>query len=136
MKGKGETTAQLAQAIRKLTRQAYPRVLLDVVENLAVDHFVDALLKAQIRLRLCKVGPSILAEAEKIVVRIEANITADKQRTRFVRKVEQTEQCKGPQSTEKQMENTRKCVYETLCPPTGKSLSRCKNVQKMTKFKL
>ena len=32
VKGKGETTAQVAQAIRKLTRQAYPRVSLDVVE--------------------------------------------------------------------------------------------------------
>ena len=33
--GKGETTAQLAQAIRKLARQAYRRVSLDVVEALA-----------------------------------------------------------------------------------------------------
>ena len=33
---------------------------------------------------------------------------------------------------------TRKCVYEMFTmPPTGKSLSRCKNFQKMTKkFKL
>ena len=77
VKGKGETTAQLAQAIRKLTRQAYPRVSLDVVEALAVDHFVDALPEAQIRLRLREVGPSTLAEAEKIAVRMEANITAD-----------------------------------------------------------
>ena len=104
VKGKGETTAQLAQAIRKLTRQAYPRVSLDVVEALAVDHFVDALHEAQIRLRLCEVGPSTLAEAEKIAVRMEANITADKQRTRFVGKVEQIEQCKGSENTEKQME--------------------------------
>ena len=50
VKGKGETTAQLAQAIRKLTRQAYPRVSLDVVEALAVDHFIDALPEVQIRL--------------------------------------------------------------------------------------
>ena len=110
VKGKGETTAQLAQAIRKLTRQAYPRVSLDVVEALAVDHFVDALPEAQIRLRLREVGPSTLAEAEKIAVRMEANITADKQRTRFVGKVEQTEQCKGSQNTEKQMENISKRI--------------------------
>ena len=65
VKGKGETTAQLAQAIRKLTRQAYPRVSLDVVEALAVDHFIDALSEVQIRLRLREVGPSTLAESEK-----------------------------------------------------------------------
>ena len=58
VKGKGETTAQLAQAIRKLTRQAYPKVSVDVVEALAVDHFLDALPEVQIRLRLREVGPS------------------------------------------------------------------------------
>lgn len=112
VKAKGETTAQLAQAIRKLTRQAYPRVSLDVVEALAVDHFVDALPEAQIRLRLREVGPSTLAEAEKTVVRMEANITADKQRTRFVGKVEQTDQNKGSQNqtTEQQMENISKRI--------------------------
>ena len=112
VKGKGETTAQLAQAIRKLTRQAYPRVSLDVVEALAVDHFVDALPEAQIRLRLREVGPSTLAEAEKIAVRMEANITADKQRTRFVGKVEQNDQNKGSQNqtTEQQMENISKRI--------------------------
>ena len=66
MKGTGETTVQLAQPIQNFKRQAYPRVSLDVVEALAVDHFVDALPEAQIRLRLCEVGPSYLAEAEKI----------------------------------------------------------------------
>ena len=112
VKGKGETTAQLAQAIRKLTRQAYPRVSLDVVEALAVDHFVDALPEAQIRLRLREVGPSTLAEAEKIAVRMEANITADKQRTRFVGKVDQNDQNKGSQNqtTEQQMENISKRI--------------------------
>ena len=112
VKGKGETTAQLAQAIRKLNRQAYPRVLLDVVEALAVDHFVDVLPEAQIRLQLREVGPSPLAEAEKIAVRMEANITADKQRTRFVGKVEQNDQNKGSQNqtTEQQMENISKII--------------------------
>ena len=60
---------------------------MDVVETLAADHIVDALHEAQIRLRLREVGPYTLAEAEKIAVRMEANITADKQRTRFVGKV-------------------------------------------------
>ena len=112
VKGKGETTAQLAQAIRKLTRQAHPTVTLDVVEALAVDHFADALPEAQIRLRLREVGPSTLAEAKKIVVRMEANITADKQRTRFVGNVEQNDQNKRSQNqtTEQQMENISKRI--------------------------
>ena len=112
VKGKGETTAQLAQAIHKLTRQAYPKVSVDVVEALAVDHFLDALPEVQIRLRLREVGPSTLAEAEKIAVRMEANILADKQRTRFVGKVEQSEQNKGSQdqSTEQQIENISKRI--------------------------
>ena len=112
VKGKGETTAQLAQAIRKLTRQAYPKVSVDVVEALAVDHFLDALPEVQIRLRLREVGPSTLAEAEKIAVRMEANILADKQRTRFVGKVEQSQQNKGSQdqSTEQQIENISKRI--------------------------
>ena len=112
VKGKGETTAQLAQAIRKHTGQAYPRVSLDVVEALAVDHFIDALPEVQIRLRLREVGPSILAEAEKIAVRMEANITADKQRSRFVGKVEQSDRNKVSQNqnTEQQMENISKRI--------------------------
>ncbi|MES9879321.1 MAG: hypothetical protein ABW185_00370 [Sedimenticola sp.] len=110
VKVKGETTAELAQAIRKLTRQAYPRVSLDVIEALAVDHFVDALSEAQIRLRLREVGPATIAEAEKIAVRMEANITADKQRTRFVGKVEQSNHDPQDQSTEQQMENISKRI--------------------------
>ena len=61
-------------------------------------HFVDVLPEAQIRLRLREVGPSTLAEAEKIAIRREANITADKQITRFVGKVEQNDQNKGSQN--------------------------------------
>lgn len=111
-KGKGETTAQLAQGVRKLTRQAYPNVSLDVVEALAVDHFIDAIPESEIRLTLREVGPSTLAEAERIAVRMESQRTADKLRTRFVGKVEQSGQMKGPQdqNTEQQMENISKRI--------------------------
>ena len=89
VKAKGESTAELAQAVRKLTRQAYPTVSLGVIEALSVDHFIDALPEAEIRLRLRKVGPKTLAEAEKIAVRIEAHRIADKQRARLVCKIDQ-----------------------------------------------
>ena len=90
VKGKGETIPQLS--IRKLTRQSYPNVSLDVIEALSLDHFIGALSESEIRLRLREVGPKTLAEAEKIAVRFEAHRIADKQRLRLVGKVDQGEQ--------------------------------------------
>ena len=112
IKGKGETTAELAQAIRKLTRQAYPQVSLDVVETLSVDHFIDALPESEIRLRLREVGPTTLAEAERIAVRMDAHRQADKQRTRFVGKVELNSPINGrpEQKTEQQMESASRQI--------------------------
>ena len=62
--------------------------------------------------RLREVGPSSLAEAEKIAVRMEENITADKQRTRFVGKIKQSDQNKVPQNknTEQQLENISQSI--------------------------
>ena len=42
-RNRGETIPELAQAIRILVRQAYPGVHKDVIETLAIDHFIDAL---------------------------------------------------------------------------------------------
>ena len=89
IKQKAETIPELAQAIKKLTRQAYPKAGLDVIEALALDHFIDGLPEPEIRLRLGEVGPKSLSEAETIAVRMEAHRIADKQRTHFVGKVEQ-----------------------------------------------
>ena len=89
IKQKAETIPELAQAIKKLTRQAYPKAGLDVIEALALDHFIDGLPEPEIRLRLREVGPKSLSEAETIAVRMEAHRIADKQRTRFVGKVDQ-----------------------------------------------
>lgn len=47
VKGKGETIPELAQAIKKLTRQSYPKATLDVIETLALDHFIDALTESE-----------------------------------------------------------------------------------------
>lgn len=89
VKAKGESIAQLAHSIKKLTRQSYPNASQDVIEALALDHFIDALSEAEIRLRLREVGPKSLSEAEAIAVRMEAHRIADRQRTRLVGKVEQ-----------------------------------------------
>lgn len=102
-KGKGETIPELAQAIKKLTRQSYPNATLDVIEALSLDYFIDALSESEIRLRLREVGPKTLCEAEKIAVRMEAHRIADKQRTRLVGKVEF--ESPPAQTSQKNLEN-------------------------------
>lgn len=86
---KNETIPEFAQSIKKLTRKAYPSASPDVIELLALDHFIDALPETDIRLRLREVGPRTLSEAERIAVRLEAHRVADKSRGRHtVRSVE------------------------------------------------
>ena len=78
--GKNETIPELAQSIKSLTRKAYPCASLDVVEILALDHFIDAIPSSDIRLRLREVGPKSVSEAEQIAVRLEAHRIADRNR--------------------------------------------------------
>jgi hypothetical protein len=66
---KGETIPELAQSIRKLTRKAYPTANPDVVDDLALDSFIDALNESDITLRLREVSPKSISEAEQIAVR-------------------------------------------------------------------
>ena len=89
VKQKGETIAQLARAINKLTCQSYPKASQDLIEALALDHFIDAISETEIRLRLREVGPKSLSEAESIAVRMEAHRIADRQRAKLVGKVDQ-----------------------------------------------
>ena len=102
-KGKGETIPELAQAIKKLTRQSYPNATLDVIKALSPDYFIDALSESEIRLRLREVGPKTLCEAKKIAVRMEAHRKVDKQRTRLVGKVEF--ESPPAQTSQKNLEN-------------------------------
>ena len=110
VKGKNESIAELAQAIKKLSRQAYPNATLDVIEALALDHFIDALSESEIRLRLREVGPKTLSEAESVAVRMEAHRIADKQRTRLVGKIEQEKSAplNGPSNMQSQMTTLNK----------------------------
>ena len=73
---------------------------------MSVDHFIDVLRESETRLRLREVGPTTLAESKRIAVRMDAQRQADKQRTRFVGKVEQNSPINGrpEQNTEQQME--------------------------------
>ena len=144
VKGKGETTAELAQSVRKLTRQAYPKVSLSVIEALALDYFIDAIPETEIRMRLREVGPMTLAEAEKIAVRMEAHRIADKQRTRLVGKVEQDSQTtpsSNQNTVEQQISNIstridslQKSVQNLAQQHTGPTQANYRNPQQRNNF--
>ena len=89
VKGKTESIVELAQSIRKLSRQAYPNASLEMIEVLALDHFIDSLVDTDISLLICKVWPKSLSEAETMAARLEAHRIADRQRSRLEGKVEQ-----------------------------------------------
>ncbi len=84
VRNKNETISELAQSIKKLTRQAYPSANAEIVEALALDAFIDALTDSEIRLRLREIGAKSLDEAEKTAVRMEAHRIADRQRYKSV----------------------------------------------------
>ena len=74
---KDESIPELAQAIVKLARKAYPTANPHMIDVLAIDHFIDALPQADIRLKLKEKGPKNIMEAEKLAVTLEAFSLAD-----------------------------------------------------------
>ena len=88
VKSKTETFAELSQAIKRLSRHAYPNATLDVIKTLALDYFIDALTESDKRLTISEEGPKSLNEAEAMVICLEARRFADHQRTRLVGKLE------------------------------------------------
>lgn len=88
IRSKAESIPELAQAIKKLVRQAYPGVNKDVIETLAIDNFIDALTDSDIRLRVRELGPKTLTDAERTALRLESHKIADKQRSRIVGQID------------------------------------------------
>ena len=87
-RNKGESIPELAQAIKKLVRQAYPGIHKDLIETLSIDHFVDALTDSDIRLRVREFDSKTLADAERTAHRLESHKIADKHRNRIVGQIE------------------------------------------------
>ncbi len=75
-----ETLPELAQAIRRLTRLAYPSATYVLQETLSQEHFIDALSDGEIRWRVFQSKPGTLADAVRIAVELEAFQAADRQR--------------------------------------------------------
>ena len=90
LRQKGETIPELAQNIRKLTRQSYPAANSDLIDTLALDHFIDSLLDSEIRIRLRECSPKTIQEAETLAVKMEAQRIADRQRNKAVGSVGET----------------------------------------------
>lgn len=81
---KTQSIPELAQHVKKLTRQAYPDANSDLTEILALDCFIDSLDDSDLRLRLRECCPKTMTEAETIAVRLETHKLADKQRIQHV----------------------------------------------------
>ena len=81
---KSETISELATSIMKLTRQAYPKAQLSLLDTLAVDYFIDALDDPDIRLRLRQSQPESITQAETLAIRLETFKAADKVKHRTV----------------------------------------------------
>ena len=79
-KGANESLSELAQSIKKLTRQSYPRAEPGMTNILALDHFIDALPDPDMRLRLRESRPKDIGEAEILAIRLETYKLADTQR--------------------------------------------------------
>ena len=74
-----ETLPQLAQAIQRLTCQAY----LSLQDTLARDHFIDALPESEVRWRIHQARPKSLQEALTTALEIEAFYVANRHRARI-----------------------------------------------------
>ena len=84
-----ESISELAVAIRKMARLAYPNMPVNVVEMMAVGCFVDALNQPELRLRLREINPKTLSEAETFAIKVETLREADKHIASFKRKMKQ-----------------------------------------------
>ena len=75
-----ETLPELGQTIRWLTHFAYPTAPIDVRETLAKEQFIDALVDADMRLRIKQARPQTLNDAIRLAVELEAFIKSDTKR--------------------------------------------------------
>ena len=85
VKNDKETLPELAQSIKKLTRQAYPGAPASVTDILALDQFIDSLNDSDMRLRVREARPKNINEAEILAVRLETYKQAEKHRNQTLR---------------------------------------------------
>ena len=75
-----ETLPELAQAIRRLTRQAYPDATVSLRKSIAKDQFIEALADPELRWKVHQAKAVTLTKALDAAVEVEAFFSAEKQR--------------------------------------------------------
>lgn len=96
LRNKGESLPELAQAISRLTREAYPSADWVMRDMLAMENFVDC-LDTDLRLKVVQTRPRSMDQAVKIATELEAYKVAEKQRERgkYARMTIADEEAKG-----------------------------------------
>ena len=84
----GESLPELAQAIRRLTRQAFPDVTAELMETMVKGSFIDALGTADEHWKVHQTRPKTLNKALSAAVELETFFTADKERSGVARAVQ------------------------------------------------
>ena len=72
MRKREEILPELAQAVQRLTRQAYANAPTSLQDNLARDHFIDALPESEVQWCIHQVRPRSLCDALTTALEIEA----------------------------------------------------------------
>jgi hypothetical protein len=83
-----ESLPELAEDIERLAKLAYPEATSAVLDTLAKDQFIDALVDDELRLRVAQGRPATLRAALGVSLEIESFTLAAKRRTRYVRTVQ------------------------------------------------
>ena len=78
-RGKNESLSELAQSVKKLTRQAYPTADPQIIDLLSLDQFIDALHDPDMKFRIRESRPKNINEAETTAIRLETYKLADSQ---------------------------------------------------------
>ena len=83
-----ESLPELAEDIERLAKLAYPEATSAVLETLAKDQFIDALVDDELRLRVAQGRPATLRAALGVSLEIESFTLAAKRKTRYVRTIQ------------------------------------------------
>jgi hypothetical protein len=67
-----ETLPELGQAIQRLVNKAYPKAAAEVRETLSTEHFLDALVNSEMRIRIKQSRPANLNQAICLAVELDA----------------------------------------------------------------
>ena len=86
----GEKLGELAANVRKLAKKAFPGATNEIVDQLAKDRFIDALVDKDLRIRIREGSPAKLDDAVSRGIQLEAIHEAENNKTRLLDKVERS----------------------------------------------